>query len=341
MSAEITDLCRNSLCRVRETGKCVEGFAQLSACPHTQVLASAASGSSGEIAQPALLGSESFLNVADGRSLSVGDASAVMASEPSRVVAIVGPSDSGKTSLVARMYDAFQWGACNDMQFCGSKTLSAFEINCHKARAASHRRTGAVDHTPAGQGVRFFHMRVLPKDSVAPLSLLLADRPGEDFRSVTDQSAAVDSFLEVRRADSLLLLVDGRRLCSPDERHNVSTELQLLVRAMVERGALSSRTELAVVLTKFDLVSAHRERAALLARFQHTVERIRGLTEALGGSVAQYMVAAMPETDVVATGYGVSDLLSSLCKLRQPPRLVRLNLTQSTRPFLKLVPVEG
>ena len=77
--------------------------------------------------------------------------------------------------------------------------------------------------------------------------------PGEEYRSAADETLVVANFPEIRRADSLTLLVDGERLLT-DARHNLRSEIIMILQAFVDGGAVQAGQRLALVLTKIDLL---------------------------------------------------------------------------------------
>ena len=87
------DQCGNPDCKVGQTGKCVEGLA-LDKCPHygkppppraaVEIVADETQG----------------MLLPSGDLLTVGDANEVLRRGRSRVIAIVGPKEAGKTTLI-------------------------------------------------------------------------------------------------------------------------------------------------------------------------------------------------------------------------------------------------
>jgi len=80
----------------------------------------------------------------------VGRHQAVCGVVISCVVAIIGPTDAGKTSLIASLYDLLQEGPVAGIGFARSLTLHAFEQACHDARAALATRRSAQRTDAAG-----------------------------------------------------------------------------------------------------------------------------------------------------------------------------------------------
>lgn len=299
--------CANADCRVAVTGKCVEGL-EPSRCPHfgkaLPIVAAATT------VQPR--GAERVVegvSLPNGERLAAPLASAVLRGGSARVMALIGPTGSGKTSLIASLYDMFQCGPVGRFHFTRSRTLRAFEQACHDARAASQRAVPHTERTLLGE-VAFYHIGLQDGAMRSSCELLLADRAGEEYRSATDDPSVAKGFIEVRRADALTVLVDGHRLLDLETRHNLRSEVEMTFQAFVDGDAVTSGQRVALVLTKLDEIemSAQKDRAE--RDFEGLVSSVRRLFGRILEEVAPFRVAASPATDVFPRGYGVADLLT-------------------------------
>lgn len=298
-------ICGNPDCQVSETGKCVEGL-ETAKCPHfgheradeTVEAATSQEATAGEGIR--LPGSDTLTTV---------DAARVLRSGEARVIAIVGPSDSGKTSLIASLYDLFQEGPVAEVEYARSLSLHAFEHTCHDARAASRRNIPHINRTPRG-AVRFYHLDVGGGPAGEKLALVLGDRAGEEYRGAADDVSVVLAFPEVQRADTLTLLVDGERLLDSGARHNLRSEITMMLQALVDGGAVRTGQRLALVLTKIDLVEGSPHRARVAGDFDALFADMQRLFGATFPDIAQIRVAASPKTDTIVRGTGVPELLA-------------------------------
>jgi hypothetical protein len=331
-NAEPEIICANRDCQIRETKKCVEGF-DTAECPHfghppidIEVLEQPVSETSDGIRLPSantmdLLAAARDLRARDGR-----------------VIAIVGPSDAGKTSLIASLYDLFQEGPIGGAAFGASKTLHALENTCHDARAASRRGIPHINRTPIGE-VRFYHIDLYTGAPDGELSLLLGDRAGEEYRSAEDDASVVDGFYEIKRADSLTMLVDGERLLDSGARHNLRSQVLMMLQAFVDGDAVHHGQRLAVVLTKIDLLQTSPNRVRAERDFAELVSQISKLFEPNFATIEAFKIAASPKTDDLGRGTGIGDLLSfwmcpaGVASTTLPPK------PTSTRVFAQLGPL--
>ena len=335
---EMVLVCANTDCRVAENGRCVEGF-QLGECPHYS--GNPLAESEGGIAsgsQEDGVGAES-VQLPGVDAMTPSQASAILRAGKTFVIAILGPFASGKTSLVAGLYDLFQEGPVAGVRFSRSRTLHAFERTCHDARSASRRSEPHMYRTHRGE-VRFYHLEIAVKSAAEGLSLILGDRSGEDYQEAADDPAMCTTFSEVARADSLTVLVDGERLLLSGERHNLRSEILLMLQALHDGRALIRGTRLALALTKLDAVqkSPYSERAVRDFDSLYS-ELCRRFGEVLS-AIESFKLAASPKTDTAMRGEGVPDLLQFWLQPAEiPPRPAR-PIPSLERAFARTLPLD-
>ncbi|OQS34640.1 hypothetical protein B0T40_15055 [Chromobacterium haemolyticum] len=329
--------CGNPDCRIAETGRCVEGF-QVNACPHYgRELEKAAedntdddegAGSSTSVVLP---GADTLTPIEASRLLRAGDA---------RVIAVIGSSDAGKTSLIASLYDLFQEGPLSGINYSRSQTLHAFEHTCHDARAASRRDVPHMNRTPLGE-VRFYHLELGGGRAGERVALILGDRAGEEYRTAANDASVVMAFSEVRRADSLTALVDGQRLLDAGARHNLRSEITMILQAFVDSGAVQVGQRLALVLTKIDLVQESPHRARAEADFDTLATNIRRIFSKEFPVIEQFRVAASPRTELVSRGTGVPELLNFWLEQACPATIPPIARPLFSRAFARVVPLDA
>lgn len=299
-------ICANPDCKVAETGRCVEGLETVS-CPHYGRARDEDADVSDTNSSEREPGAGISLPPAD--SLSATLASGLLCEGEGRVIAVVGPSDTGKTSLIASLYDLFQEGALASIDFAGSSTLHAFEQACHDARAASQRGTPHINRTPLGD-VRFYHLRLFLSNQGGAVHLLLADRAGEEYVHATNDPTLALDFHEIRRADVLTVLVDGKRMLDVAGRHQIRSEIMMILQSMLDSTVIERPVRLALVLTKSDHVAQAAERARAEGDFSRLCDDVDRVYGARFAEVRRFRIAASPQSDALPRGAGVEDLLN-------------------------------
>jgi len=274
-----------------------------------------------------------------GGTLSIAEAAKLLRAGEARLIAIIGPTDAGKTSLIAGLYDLFQNGSVAGFDFAGSLSLREFEHICHDARAASRRGTPHINRTTRGE-VKFYHLHVGSGEAHDDLALVLGDRAGEEYRSAMDDVSVVAGFAEIVRADALTVLVDGERLLDIGARHNLRSEIIMILRALIEGGAITSLPRIAVVLTKLDLVRQSPEQERALADFANLVETIAQTYSGTFAEVASFTIAASPKNDILPRGAGIPDLLTFWLSKTPPRPTAPADRLPASRVFARLDALE-
>ncbi len=328
MTDEAKVTCGNRECRVSENGKCVEGL-ELSACPHFGKELEVDPATSDSETTPGLL-----LPSAD--MLSSADAADLVRSRIARVTAIVGPKGSGKTSLIASLYDLFQEGAVAGVEFARSETLHAFELACHDARSASRRGVPEMERTGFGEA-KFYHIDISGAFAGPGLALLLADRAGEEYRTATDDAGGVTQFPEVSRADTPTVLVDGQRLSDTGARHNLRSEVIMILQALKDGGSLREGRRLLVVLTKMDIIAGLTDRPRAEADFASLLATIREHFADQFASIESCTVCASPKSDVLSRGTGLAAMLKHWARAPALPQTAKVTVAPSARAFSRFV----
>lgn len=304
-----TICCGNPACRVADSGKCIEGL-ETATCPnYGKTPGSLPDISQEEEQAPAAVTAIVFSTA---QKLTVPEAVGLLRKRQSRVIAIIGPHDAGKTSLIASIHDLFQEGPIGDFEFAASSTLHAFEAASHDLRMESGRESPDTQRTQRG-GVGFYHIDVGHSDTQECISLLLGDRAGEEYLEAADDIDMVQDLEEIRRADVITLLADGQRLLDAGARHNVIAQIERILQALQGAGIISSRQRLALVMTKLNSVkdSENTKDAERAFRdFNKLEENVKVRYASVFESINSFKVAASPKSATVSSGTGISELLS-------------------------------
>lgn len=312
--------CANRECRIAEGGKCIEGHDDLAKCPFYGNKSEDIDNRQDDDVRDA---AEVFdrIHLPNALPLDSRGADKILTMLPSRMIGVIGVHDSGKTSVIASLFDLFQMGAVSDCTFAGSSTLHGLEIICHDARVASERDEPHSERTKRGE-VRFYHIDVLRDGALQ--SLLIADRSGEEYEEVADLAANAAGMIELRRADVITVLVDGRRLAAPSDRADVMGVIPLIIRGMVENGAFLRKPNLAVVLTKNDVVQASPRKTRVEQDFRAIADGLRDSFADNFSEFGSFVTSASPADTNVMRGAGLGDMLAFWMKPSVQPEAIRI-----------------
>jgi len=204
------------------------------------------------------------------------EASRLLARGPGRLVVFMGEQGAGKTSLCIELYERQRHGGSN-ARFAGSWTLLAFERLAHHRRHAGAPLPAAHDELDPN-GREILHLALAGAEE--PLHLLLANLPGEVFRRLADSQISAADIHWLRRADKLILIVDGARLCDPATRSTTLTRVRQLAERLRSSELPHPGGRLALLVTKWDLVRGDPSAAAYWEpREAELLEDLRGVDE--------------------------------------------------------------
>lgn len=256
------------------------------------------------------------VNLPGGRSLNAAACDALLRRRDGTVVGIVAAPEVGKTTLISTIYELLHRRRMADFGFAGSETLRAYEERCHLARLSSDAAAADTQRTKVGAGLQFTHLRVATRSGIR--DAVFADRSGELFDKALARPADIDEFVELHRADVVILLVDLVLLTSST--HLTVSAVRRLFMAMDQRGILEGRRVL-LVGTKADVAiptprsrKAARELAAVAEELNRRAgERFR---------IETHVVACRPRRGSTAIGEGLEPLLSAVLNPPAPPQPV-------------------
>ena len=237
--------CNNANCTVATTGNCLLSHVPPETCPNFAVTEVAAN-ESREPKVAVVAEQATVAPIKAGRTFHLGielgadDAVEIMRARYTHLVGVLGSTAVGKTCLLSSLYLLASAGALPaPYEFCGSLTLQAFEDRARGLRKWNNGRLPdhLVDRTVLSDPrqpslLHFAVQRPGSNGETERTDFLLTDLPGEWTNSLVARAANAKSFEFLRRADGIILVVDGKVLTS-DARH---VELQRM-RNFTERLA--------------------------------------------------------------------------------------------------------
>jgi double-GTPase-like protein len=234
-----------------------------------------------------------------GSELGTIDTLQVSSGSYSYVIGLLGPYNAGKTCFLLSLYLlASRQLLPNGYLFKRSLTLQGFEDRARKLR---EWRGGPLpeqlaDHTILADERRpgFLHLGLARNGK--PLDLLLSDLPGEWTKSLVEREGTASRWGFLKRADGIIIFLDGKELVGRDRFNHVTSIKQLLHRL---RDTLGLPLDLPTVL----LVSKADE---LEMKQPELVEEIVRYASGLGFSPKLILCASFSRKPaLVPNGFGV------------------------------------
>lgn len=256
------------------------------------------------------IASEGFIGLHRGEALNAREATDVACGSHTRRVVIGGRSDSGKTTLIASIYERFNKAPFAGYLFAGSDTLIGFERICHHSRLVSGRFEPTTERTARAVRHGFLHLRVCKDDDGYALrDVLLSDVSGEELQAAVDSEDDARALSLVRFADHFVVLSDGARLADLSRRQEERRFLNLLIQSLIQVKYLDESSYVDVLFTKDDVI----ERAGDTCQdFVETVAKeTRDSFEQLLGRLRFFNIAARDEEHKREIADGVDGVFPS------------------------------
>jgi Double-GTPase 2 len=254
-------------------------------------------------------GSPGLVRLNQGIAVRPEETADIMTKWQTRLVVLAGGSGSGRTTLMAALYQAFHRDHFADYDFAGSQTLPGLEALSYRARVESALRAPNVGRTLPRGGQAFFHLLLKDRRRETPVrSLLVSILPGEVFEAITDSYERLKELAFLRRADIFAIVLDGARLGSSVERHGCATSARLVLRACLDSGHVEP-ARIQLLTTKWDRVSAADYAASSYVR--QVEAELKGLAQRHGHDPAVIHTASLSKVLEVVPRHGLAELLRS------------------------------
>lgn len=292
--------CGLKHCPYDKDGRCVEN--QLPNCPN--LVADGSSSPTGE----SELAAESegptppptHEPVYSGNKLTSEEAASILQMNP-QVVVLGGMVESGKTTLLARIFEMFQSGIIANFRFMGTRTAVEFEKLSWHATIESGGSEPTTEHTYRSENNTFLHLRLRESSNGArPINLLIGDIPGEVFpEAISEESVCLDLYA-LRRANHVVLFLDSKVLKDTAKRHDHCGKIFDFVGRALQTGQVGQHTVLHLIIAKCDLIQIDTTES--LNKFISETERsFRTRFASRVGGLHSWRVAARPEQPIEPT----------------------------------------
>jgi hypothetical protein len=212
-----------------------------------------------------------FSDLYAGNELSGEDADAVTLRSPAHLVVFAGAAASGKTTVLASIYDRLVEGPFAGFLFAGSRSLLGFEQICYLNRLASGGTRPDTPRTVPSDEAAYYHLAMRGGEPGAQRRhVLLSAISGELFRLAKNSREDCQRLTFLHRANTIVVLVDGARLAVPAQRTNAQSEASSVLESFLDAQMIGSRCRVEFVFSKLDRVVAAGQGAV---EFLNTTEK--------------------------------------------------------------------
>ena len=306
-------ICPVEGCQVSSGGSCIEGFEDLVECPNYSHI------ETGEVHNPRDNSVQSdhgkaeadaeverpALALSSGNALTLEEGHRLTGERMANVVVLMGMVKSGKTTVLAEIYERFCKGPFAGHLFAGSKTIMGFERICFLSRAVSQREREDTDRTKRGIENNLLHLDLLGERTRFRQRLLISDLSGELFEEAAEANEIVLGIPYLRRASHVVVFADAEKLGDAAERHYLLNQVLVLLRCCIEEERLRRDCRVTVAVSRHDLLPCDMDQAFL----ESMEERIRKRTQDYFEVSVQFLnLAARPSLEP-NNAYGLEKLL--------------------------------
>lgn len=212
---------------------------------------------------------------------------------PTQFIVLAGAEGSGKTTMVAALYEHLSQGSFAGFDFAGSRSLLGFEKICHPNRFTSGGSRPTTERTIPSNEAAYYHLAL--RETAGDRrrrQVLLSALSGELYGWARNSREECEKLTFLRRANAVVVLVDGEKLTSLEQRHNAHADAAGILDAFLDAKMIPSGCHVEFIFSKLDCIRAAGEVA--LAFLKQTHEKLDAKFRSHLPQLAFREVAARP-----------------------------------------------
>ncbi len=261
-----------------------------------------------------------FLELFAGGELSTAETEGVTLRWPTHLVVFAGAEGSGKTTVLASLYERLSQGPFAGFRFAGSRSLLGFEQICHLNRLASGGARPDTPRTVATDEAAYYHLALsgMQDAGTQRRHVLLSAVSGELFRQARNSREDCERLVFLHRADAIVVLVDGARLAAPEQRTNALADASGILESFLDAKMVSAGCRVEFVFSKIDRVVAAG--SAALEFLSKTQEKLESKFRASVPGLVFRQIAARPDplSSDEQLNDGLSDAFAAWTAVKTP-----------------------
>ncbi len=190
-----------------------------------------------------------------GEELSIDQLPEVTYRYPASKIYILGEHDSGKTTILATLFEMFQVAPFHGLYYAGSLTQIGFEKRCFYSRLASENEDADTERTKSEE---FHFLHIALKSDLAEKKathFLISDISGEKIKRAKSITKDMKDLAVISDSTHVSYVIDGEKLIDIKTRQAVLTQAKIFIRKAIDEKVLDDKTRLSVIVSKCDLLS--------------------------------------------------------------------------------------
>lgn len=283
-------------------------------------------------------GKSGFVKLPHGLALTVAETYPITASEVGKIIILIGPFDSGKTTIETTLYQLFQRKPFAGLYFAGSQSLFGYEERSFYTRLESKKEIATTPRTSRSTKEIFLHLKLYDSTMKTKTNYLFGDISGEEIYSYLGNVEAISKKMSyLKSVDNYVFVLDGKQLAVKSKINGAIDQAYTMARTIFDANLYSPSTKVQVVISKYDIIKKSDD-ANLETMINKRLQCIVALLKKYVSEVTVHKVAAMPEQNDIEVGYGLEELLSTWKKPHTVKQVVESYMIdkQSISEFNKL-----
>lgn len=174
---------------------------------------------------------------------------------PTQLIVLAGAEDSGKSTMIAALYEHLGRGSFAGFDFAGSRSLLGFEKICHPNRVTSGGARPTTERTIPSDEAAYYHLSLRETNGDRRRrQVLLSALSGELYRWARNSREECEKLTFLHRANTIVVLVDGEKLASLEQRNNAHADAAGILDAFLDAKMVPSGCHVEFVFSKLDRI---------------------------------------------------------------------------------------
>lgn len=200
---------------------------------------------------------QAFVDLCAGYEIGEAETENITLRWPTQLIVFAGAEGSGKTTMLAALYEHLGRGSFAGFNFAGSRSLLGFEQICHANRVISGGVRPTTERTIPLDEAAYYHLALREVvGSRLRRHLLLSAISGELYRWARNSREECEKLTFLRRANAIVVLVDGAKLASLEHRNNAHADAAGILDAFLDARMVPTGCHVEFAFSKLDRIRA-------------------------------------------------------------------------------------
>lgn len=193
--------------------------------------------------------------LSSGQALNENELYQLTARTKTRIIYVLGPVGSGKTTFESMLYAFFLKNIDQNFLFAGSETLVGFEERLNNLRTKSGNSNAQMERTNKSELRCFLHLNLLDLNLNCYHNIVFSDMSGETFENCNSNRSNMEQdlpYLDI--AQNVVLFMDGETLLDKSERHGSVMKIKSFLKTFKSSKLYNKKTNIDIIISKNDII---------------------------------------------------------------------------------------